>query len=141
MLSIDDSEKLTIPLAIYVSKDEPLNEVRWLLSQYCMFALFAYGLDLQYNKILSVLSKKPFSHKNDYKNYSNMLVLLHESPCFDWQYFAVRFHGWAAARADLQNEENRKEYVSVSFGYTSLKYDRFDDVYGRLTEYFKKNLS
>jgi len=83
MLSIDDSEKLTIPLAIYVSKDEPLNEVRWLLSQYCMFALFAYGLDLQYNKILSVLSKKLFSHKNDYKNYSNMLVLLHESPCFD----------------------------------------------------------
>jgi len=53
----------------------------------------------------------------------------------------IRFHGWAAARADLQNEENRKEYVSVSFGYTSLKYDRFDDVYGRLTEYFKKNLS
>ena len=28
MLSVDDSEKLTIPLAIYVSKDEPLNEVR-----------------------------------------------------------------------------------------------------------------
>ena len=138
MLSVDDSEKLTIPLAIYVSKDEPLNEVRWLLSQYCVFA---YRLGLQYNRILSVLSKKSFSHKNDYKNYSNMLVLLHRSPCFDWQDFAIRFHGWAAARADLQNEENRKEYVSVSFGYTSLKYDRFDDVYGRLTEYFKKNLS
>jgi len=27
MLSVDDSEKLTIPLAIYVSKDEPLSEV------------------------------------------------------------------------------------------------------------------
>jgi len=55
--------------------------------------------------------------------------------------FAIRFHGWAAARADLRNEENRKEYVSVSFVYASLKYDRFDDVYGRLTEYFKMNLS
>jgi len=42
---------------------------------------------------------------------------------------------------ELISKMRRKEYVSVTFGYTSLKYDRFDDVYGRLTEYFKKNLS
>ncbi|KAF5355730.1 hypothetical protein D9756_004028 [Leucocoprinus leucothites] len=87
MLSVDDAENLTIPLSIYISSDEPLDE---------------------YNKILDVLSKKPFHAKNDHKNYSNM------------------FHGWAAARADLKDEENR---------------EAFDDVYGKLTEYFKKNLS
>lgn len=27
MLSVDDAQKLTIPLAIYISKDEPLDEV------------------------------------------------------------------------------------------------------------------
>jgi len=84
MLSVEDAQKLTIPLAIYISKDEPIDE---------------------YNKILDALSKKPFAEKCDHKNYPNM------------------FHGWAAARADLKNEDNKKA---------------FEDVYGRLAEFFKK---
>ncbi|KAF9454996.1 dienelactone hydrolase [Macrolepiota fuliginosa MF-IS2] len=86
MLSVEDAQKITIPFAIYVSKDESIDE---------------------YNKILDVVSKKPFAAKNDHKNYSHM------------------FHGWAAARADLKNEDNKQA---------------FDDVYGRLAEFFKKGL-
>jgi dienelactone hydrolase len=33
-----------------------------------------------------------------------------------------RHHGWAAARADLKNEENKKEY---------------EDVYSRVAAFFK----
>ncbi|KAG6891405.1 hypothetical protein C0992_007629 [Termitomyces sp. T32_za158] len=67
MLSATDAEKLTVPLGIYISKDEPLDEV------------------------LDVISKKSFAPKNDSKHYANM------------------FHGWAAARGDLKNAENKKE--------------------------------
>jgi hypothetical protein len=45
--------------------------------------------------MLDVISKKPFASKNDTKHYTNM------------------FHGWAAARADLDNEENKKECVTL----------------------------
>lgn len=82
MLSPADAEKLTVPLGIYISNDEPVEE---------------------YKQILDILSKKDFAQKNDSKHYSNM------------------FHGWAAARADLNNTENKKE---------------FEDVYGRLVEFF-----
>ncbi|KAF8213481.1 Alpha/Beta hydrolase protein [Mycena galopus ATCC 62051] len=51
MLSVNDAEKLTVPLAIYISKDEPVDE---------------------YIKILDVIAKKPFATKNDNKYYSNM---------------------------------------------------------------------
>ncbi|KAG6885718.1 hypothetical protein C0993_010891 [Termitomyces sp. T159_Od127] len=70
MLSVADAEKLTVPLAIYISKDEPFDE---------------------YRKVLDVISKKSFAPKNDSKHYANM------------------FHGWAAARGDLKNAENKKE--------------------------------
>ena len=45
----------------------------------------------QYNKILEVIGKKSFASLNDHKYYNNM------------------FHGWAAARGDLNNEENKRE--------------------------------
>jgi len=86
MLSVDDATKLTIPLAMYVSKDESVEE---------------------YNKINEIIAKKPFASKCDSKNYVNM------------------FHGWAAARANLENEENKKE---------------FEDVYGKLVAFFGTNL-
>ncbi|KAF8078238.1 hypothetical protein FPV67DRAFT_1405312 [Lyophyllum atratum] len=82
MLSAADAEKLTVPLGIYVTKDEPADE---------------------YNKILDIISKKPFAAKNDHKKYPNM------------------FHGFAAARGDLKNAENKKEY---------------EDVYARLANFF-----
>lgn len=50
-------------------------------------------IDAQYNKINAIVSEKPFGSKCDSKNYENM------------------FHGFAAARADLNNEENKKECV------------------------------
>ncbi|RXW23830.1 hypothetical protein EST38_g2024 [Candolleomyces aberdarensis] len=86
MLSVDDAEKLTIPLAIYVSHDESEDE---------------------YNKIVDVIGKKSFASLNDHKYYKNM------------------FHGWAAARGDLNNEDNKREY---------------EEVYGKLIEFFKKSL-
>ncbi|KAF8349811.1 dienelactone hydrolase [Amanita rubescens] len=86
MLSAKDADKLTIPLAIYISKNEPVY---------------------QYNNILQTLSNKPFAVRNDHKHYTNM------------------FHGWAAARANLENAENKKEY---------------EDVYTRLAAFFHKTL-
>ncbi|KAG6891087.1 hypothetical protein C0995_014177 [Termitomyces sp. Mi166 len=85
MLSAADAEKLTVPLGIYISKDEPVDE---------------------YKKILDVISKKPFAPKNDSKHYTNM---------------AARFHGWAAARGDLKDTENKKE---------------FEDVYNKVVDFF-----
>ncbi|KAG5729789.1 hypothetical protein E4T56_gene984 [Termitomyces sp. T112] len=82
MLSVADAEKLTVPLGIYISQDEPVDE---------------------YEKILEVINKKPFASKNDSKHYTNM------------------FHGWAAARGDLKNAENKKE---------------FEDVYSKLVDFF-----
>jgi len=86
MLSVEDSSKLTVPLAIYPSKDESSED---------------------YDKIVEVLSKKPFASQCDHKYYSTM------------------HHGWAAARADLKNEENKKE---------------FEDVYTKITTFFKTTL-
>ncbi|TFK36788.1 dienelactone hydrolase [Crucibulum laeve] len=86
MLSVDDAKKLAIPLAIYISNDEPVDE---------------------YNGIVDVLAKKPFAANTDHKHYKNM------------------FHGWAAARADLKNDENKKEY---------------EDVYSKLADFFHKTL-
>jgi len=86
MLSADDAEKLTIPLAMYITKDESVTE---------------------YNRINDIIAKKPFASKNDSKNYENM------------------FHGFAAARANLENEDNKKE---------------FEDVYGKLVAFFSNNL-
>jgi len=43
-------------------------------------------------KVMDVLSKKSFAAKNSYKRYATM------------------HHGWAAARANLENPENLKEY-------------------------------
>ncbi|EEB91195.1 hypothetical protein MPER_10485, partial [Moniliophthora perniciosa FA553] len=50
MLSAEDASKLSVPLAIYVSKDEPVDEC---------------------NKIVDILAKKPFAAQCDHKNYPN----------------------------------------------------------------------
>ncbi|KAF9015456.1 dienelactone hydrolase [Cyathus striatus] len=86
MLSGEDAKELVIPFALYVSKDEPVDE---------------------YNAIVDILSKNAYASKNDHKSYDNM------------------FHGWAAARGDLKDTENKKEY---------------EDVYERLVNFFKNTL-
>ncbi|KAJ6501683.1 Alpha/Beta hydrolase protein [Mycena vitilis] len=86
MLSVADVDELTVPLGIYISKDEPVDE---------------------YIKIVEAIAKKPFATKNDNKYYSNM------------------FHGWAAARADLNVQANKEE---------------FEDLYTRLASFFAKTL-
>jgi hypothetical protein len=45
----------------------------------------------EYKKLLDVIAKKPFAEKNAHKHYTTM------------------FHGWAAARADLTDPENKKQ--------------------------------
>ncbi|EJD04229.1 uncharacterized protein FOMMEDRAFT_19489 [Fomitiporia mediterranea MF3/22] len=59
----------------------------------------------EYDKMIEKLKQKPYADKIAYKHYANM------------------FHGWAAARANLEDEENRKE---------------FEDAYTNLTAFFKK---
>ncbi|KAG8772680.1 hypothetical protein FRC12_002947 [Ceratobasidium sp. 428] len=51
MLDVKDAENLKVPLAIFPSKDEPLDE---------------------YEKIVETISKKPFASKNAYKVYDDM---------------------------------------------------------------------
>ncbi|KAI5123735.1 hypothetical protein M0805_000328 [Coniferiporia weirii] len=82
MLSASDADNLSVPLGLFITKDEPKEE---------------------YDSMVEKLSHKPFADKVVYKNYSNM------------------FHGFAAARADLKNEENKKE---------------FEDVYSKLRGFF-----
>ncbi|KAJ7071488.1 Alpha/Beta hydrolase protein [Mycena amicta] len=86
MLSVGDAEKLTVPLGIYPSKDEPVEE---------------------YVKIVNELGKKSFASRCDNKLYANM------------------HHGWAAARADLNKQDNKEQ---------------FHDLYTRLAGFFSKNL-
>jgi len=62
----------------------------------------------EYNNIVKVLAENDYSNKNDNKYYKNM------------------FHGFAAARANLKNEENKKE---------------FEDVYSRLINFFANTLN
>ncbi|TFL03637.1 Alpha/Beta hydrolase protein [Pterulicium gracile] len=86
MFSVDDAEKVQVPMGIYPSKDESKDELE---------------------KVEKVLGGKPFASKNDFEYYSTM------------------HHGWAAARADLQNAENKKQ---------------FEDVYSRLATFFSSAL-
>jgi len=87
MLSSADVGSLSVPLGLYPSKDEPMDE---------------------YNKILEIIAKKPFAAKNDHKHYSTM------------------FHGWAAARANLDDAENKKQ---------------FEDLYSTLIKFFGNTLA
>ncbi|KLO20021.1 hypothetical protein SCHPADRAFT_912270 [Schizopora paradoxa] len=82
MLSADDANDLSVPLGLFISKDEPIEE---------------------YEKMVDKISHKPFAEKNAYKLYPTM------------------FHGWAAARANLDDPENKKQ---------------FEDVYARLSTFF-----
>ncbi|ELU44470.1 DLH domain-containing protein [Rhizoctonia solani AG-1 IA] len=83
MLDVKDADNLKVPLGIFPSKDEPIEE---------------------YEKIIKSISNKDFASKNAYKVYPNM------------------HHGWAAARANLDDPENKKEY---------------EDVYGTAVTFFK----
>ncbi|KAI0035292.1 hypothetical protein K488DRAFT_43713 [Vararia minispora EC-137] len=98
MLKADDTTSLSIPLAIYVSKDEPQDE---------------------YTKILDILKTKSFADKTDSK-----------------------FHGWAGARANLNDPENRRLQASAatSSSLSLTSPSRFNDVYRRFAEFFKRNL-
>ncbi|KAG9100397.1 hypothetical protein FRC06_004173 [Ceratobasidium sp. 370] len=87
MLDVKDAENLKVPLAIFPSKDEPLD---------------------LYEQIIKTISTKPFASKNVYKVYGDM------------------YHGWAAARADLDKPETKKAY---------------EDVYGTSVTFFKNVIS
>ncbi|QRW00076.1 dienelactone hydrolase family protein [Ceratobasidium sp. AG-Ba] len=87
MLDVKDAQNLKVPLAIFPSKDEPLEE---------------------YEKIVDEIGKKDFAAKNAYKVYPDM------------------HHGWAAARADLKDANNKKAY---------------EDVYGTSVTFFKNAIA
>ncbi|KZT06262.1 uncharacterized protein LAESUDRAFT_726084 [Laetiporus sulphureus 93-53] len=83
MLTHHDAVHLKVPLGIYPSHDEPMEE---------------------YHKIVEIVSRKPWHEKNDHKFYDS-------------------FHGFAAARANLEDAKQRKD---------------FEDLYGRLIMFFGK---
>jgi len=58
----------------------------------------------QHDEIVRIIAKNPFANKNDSKIWSNM------------------FHGWAAARANLEDKENKAE---------------FENLYSRVIKFFK----
>lgn len=68
MLSADDASKLTVPLAIYISQDEPVDEVSLVLTSPAVTNLS------QYTKIVDILGKKSFAAQCDSKNYDYMYV-------------------------------------------------------------------
>lgn len=73
MLAADDAAKLEIPLACYISNDEPVDE---------------------FDKIKEALAKKPLADKNDFKHFDS-------------------FHGWAAARANLDDADNKAKFEEL----------------------------
>ncbi|KIO23291.1 hypothetical protein M407DRAFT_214861 [Tulasnella calospora MUT 4182] len=62
----------------------------------------------EFEKFMEIANKKPFASKNKYKRYPTQI------------------HGWAAARADLSDPENLKQY---------------EDVYTELSHFFKNALA
>lgn len=60
MLSVDDAAKLNIPLGMFISNDESKEEVCIGTSS----TEISCSRCLQYQKIVDVVSKKPFADKN-----------------------------------------------------------------------------
>ncbi|KAG8829591.1 hypothetical protein FRC17_006359 [Serendipita sp. 399] len=83
MMSAKDAHNLLVPMAIFPSGDESVEE---------------------FEKVTIQLASKPFASKNAYRLYPDM------------------HHGWAAARANLDDPENLKQYK---------------DVYSRLATFFQ----
>jgi len=77
MLSSSDAENLNVPLGLFPSLDEPKEE---------------------FDKIVAIMNKKPFSDKCDAKIYES-------------------FHGFAAARANLDDRDNKEKFEDL---YTRL---------------------
>jgi len=123
MLSVQDAKALSIPLGLFASKDESREEVRDLWSHKGRCISFAFAP--QFDKIVNVLSEKPFADKVDSKYYSNMFVIyLTIAP--ETYPFSTRHHGWAAARGDLSDPDNKREY---------------EDLYSRAAAFFKNTLA
>lgn len=83
MMDGKDAEALKVPMALFPSKDEPVDV---------------------YEQVLKTISAKPFASKNSYKLYDTM------------------HHGWAAARGNLEDADNKAQY---------------EDVYKRLSGFFQ----
>jgi len=85
MLSADDVDNVRVPVAMYLSQDEPVEE---------------------YQKLVDTLADRPWATKNSWKVYPTVN------------------HGFAAARANLTDPEGKAQ---------------FEDVYARLSSFFKRN--
>lgn len=98
MIASEDGANLKVPLGFFPSIDEPKEVIQ---------------------EIKGAMDKKDWSGKNDYHYYDTVYVYH-----ITRNMLMRRHHGWAAARADLGNEENLKQ---------------FEDVYKRLAGFFAKN--
>ena len=73
MFSAKDAEELSIPVGLFVSGDEPRDEVCRLYSDVTSWLICFRSS--QFDKFVDVLSKKPFAAKVDSKYYGNMFVV------------------------------------------------------------------
>lgn len=119
MLSAQDVEGLTIPLGLFASKDESRDEVRNLPSHTGHHISLTFTP--QFDKVVAILSKKPFAAKTDSKYYSNMFVI-YLSTAPEAHPPSTRSHGWAAARGNLSDPDGKREY---------------EDLYSRAATFFK----
>lgn len=63
---------------------------------------------------MEILSKKPFADKNDYVHFDSYVFLLMDN-CLapTLMICSCRFHGFAAARANLDDPDNKAKYEEL----------------------------
>lgn len=100
MIAAEDGGSLEVPLGFFPSVDEPKEVIQ---------------------EIKVAMDKKEWSEKNEYHHYDTVYV---GYGILCGRLLTTRHHGWAAARADLNDKENLKQ---------------FEDIYKRLADFFSKN--
>lgn len=118
MVDPADAENIDRPTAIFPSKDEPAEDVQ---------------------KFVANLDKSAFADKCVHKTYDTFVYLFER--CDEADLSGRMHHGWAAARADLNDAENKKQCKLLIPNILCLLMVSLDeDVYGRLAAFFKANL-
>ena len=115
MLSADDAAKLEIPFGCYISNDEPVDEVST--------SPFLSGLFTAHVIPSSTRLKKssPRSRSRIRTTSSTSIRECMRSECVFLAHsaFSCSFHGWAAARANLDDPDNKAKYVPVPLPFAS----------------------
>jgi len=112
MLSSADAEKLQVPLGIYSSRDESLEEASISRSRRFVYARPLTNATFYSTTRLSILSPRNHSRERMTANIGPA-CMVHLSWATLYTHGHRRFHGWAAARANLDDPENKREFESL----------------------------